>query len=532
MGDFSRDSVRAQLEKMLLSPDFMAGKQLSQFLRYVVEQALDGQSNSIKQYTIAVDALGYGADFDPNTNPTVRVLAGRLRHALDRYYLGPGIQDPIRIVIPKGSYVPEYIDNQSGSKVIGAPESPPPVSEEAKGDLQGATIAVTNFENLNKNDENLFLARALTEEILISLTRFSGLRVLGPLFLGEENRIDYHQIFHGYGTRFVLQGWIRSQDSAIRITIDLTDASTGAKQWGRTFEYDLEKSSLFEIEDEVASQVVGEIADSVGIIFQKLLSETYHEYIKLNDVTNAVFRYHNAWMTLDPWDWKETIDAILKALHKEPQNALLIALLSESYFTDVVYELGLEPEAFSKMGSLAHKAFSIDPNLQIARYNLVVQNCFHGRAQEAVEEAHRVVALNPNHARIIAGCSSVLTLVGEYKLGKELIERAKELNPHYPGWYHLMDYVIHFRHERYEEAWTEALKVNVEGLFWHPLLRAAVLGKLGRTKEAKVYLDDLLKMKPDFPKRPRDIIRLLFFIDELNDMIWDGLCKAGVMELD
>ena len=184
------------------------------------------------------------------------------------------------------------------------------------------------------------------------------------------------------------------------------------------------------------------------------------------------------------------------------------------------------------MGSLAHKAFSIDPNLQIARYNLVVQNCFHGKAQEAVEEAHRVVALNPNHARIIAGCSSVLTLVGEYKLGKELIERAKELNPHYPGWYHLMDYVIHFRHERYEEAWTEALKVNVEGLFWHPLLRAAVLGKLGRTKEAKVYLDELLKMKPDFPKRPRDIIRLLFFIDELNDMIWDGLCKAGVKELD
>ena len=79
MSNISPDRVKAQLEKILSSADFVAGKQLSQFLRYVVEQSLNGRSGSIKQYAVAVDALGYGADFDPHTNPTVRVVARRLR---------------------------------------------------------------------------------------------------------------------------------------------------------------------------------------------------------------------------------------------------------------------------------------------------------------------------------------------------------------------------------------------------------------------------------------------------------------------
>ena len=55
----------------MASSEFMSSKVLSRFLRYVVEQTLNGQSGSIKQYTVAAEALGYGAEFDPKTNPTV-----------------------------------------------------------------------------------------------------------------------------------------------------------------------------------------------------------------------------------------------------------------------------------------------------------------------------------------------------------------------------------------------------------------------------------------------------------------------------
>jgi hypothetical protein len=88
------------------------------FLRFVVEATLRGELHLIKGYTIAVEALGRGADFDANTDPIVRVEAGRLRRALERYYAGPGATDSVRIYIPRGRYVPEFQLNQ-----VDAPDS-------------------------------------------------------------------------------------------------------------------------------------------------------------------------------------------------------------------------------------------------------------------------------------------------------------------------------------------------------------------------------------------------------------------------
>jgi adenylate cyclase len=58
--------------------------------------------------TVATQVLGRKADFDPNLDPIVRIMAGRLRRALERYYATHGRQDQVRIDIPKGSYVPIF----------------------------------------------------------------------------------------------------------------------------------------------------------------------------------------------------------------------------------------------------------------------------------------------------------------------------------------------------------------------------------------------------------------------------------------
>ena len=76
------------------------------FLRYVVEATLGGQGNRLKEYTIAVEVFGRDDSFDPQTNSLVRVEAGRLRRTLTLYYLTHGRDDPLRIEIPKGRYVP------------------------------------------------------------------------------------------------------------------------------------------------------------------------------------------------------------------------------------------------------------------------------------------------------------------------------------------------------------------------------------------------------------------------------------------
>ena len=100
------DEARRALGRVLGSPIFRDSLRLASFLKFVVEAALDGKSDRIKSYTIAVEALGRGPAFDPQADPIVRVEAGRLRQALARYYATTGCNDRIMIAMPRGAYVP------------------------------------------------------------------------------------------------------------------------------------------------------------------------------------------------------------------------------------------------------------------------------------------------------------------------------------------------------------------------------------------------------------------------------------------
>ena len=104
----SPDDVTKQLERILSSDDFQASARNRSFLRYVTEETLAGHEASIKAYSIACNVFGRPTTFDPSGDPIVRIEAGKLRKALERYYLTAGTSDPLRIEIPKGTYVPAF----------------------------------------------------------------------------------------------------------------------------------------------------------------------------------------------------------------------------------------------------------------------------------------------------------------------------------------------------------------------------------------------------------------------------------------
>ena len=102
--DIPRDKVMAALRQVLLSAEFKTAPQLAAFLTFSVSRTLEGRGQLLKAYTVATEVLGRHADFDPQTDPIVRVEATRLRRALDRYYLAEGRDDPVRITMPRGGY--------------------------------------------------------------------------------------------------------------------------------------------------------------------------------------------------------------------------------------------------------------------------------------------------------------------------------------------------------------------------------------------------------------------------------------------
>ena len=90
------------------STEFRASGKQRKFLSFVVDETLEGRASQLKGYTIAVEVYGRTDEFDPQVDPIVRVEAGRLRRALEHYYLTAGIKDPVRIKIPIGGYVPTF----------------------------------------------------------------------------------------------------------------------------------------------------------------------------------------------------------------------------------------------------------------------------------------------------------------------------------------------------------------------------------------------------------------------------------------
>ena len=110
--------IRAALDRVVASAHLSKSPQLAAFLRFVVAETLAGRAERIKAYTIAADALGRDANFDPQNDPIVRVEAGRLRRALDHYYTDGGSNDPVVIELPRGHYVPVFRANSAHRRAI------------------------------------------------------------------------------------------------------------------------------------------------------------------------------------------------------------------------------------------------------------------------------------------------------------------------------------------------------------------------------------------------------------------------------
>ncbi|WP_051644980.1 hypothetical protein [Labrenzia sp. DG1229] len=107
--------ARLALTDALESAEFRSAPQLRSFLEFVVHASLENKHEKIKGYTIAVEALGRATDFNPVTDPIVRVEAARLRRRLTKYYEGSGASSPVRITIPKGSYAPAFTSVKSAA---------------------------------------------------------------------------------------------------------------------------------------------------------------------------------------------------------------------------------------------------------------------------------------------------------------------------------------------------------------------------------------------------------------------------------
>ena len=101
-------AVREQVDRVLASPIFRNSRRNSSLLKHVVERALEGRTEELKERSIGVDVFGRAADYDTNTDHVVRSAAGEVRRRLAQYYVEPGREAELRIDLQAGSYIPQF----------------------------------------------------------------------------------------------------------------------------------------------------------------------------------------------------------------------------------------------------------------------------------------------------------------------------------------------------------------------------------------------------------------------------------------
>jgi len=525
------EAVRAQLARILSSQPFQASRRLTGFLTFVVQETLAGRSEQLKEYVIAVNAMERPSGFDPQFDPAVRIQAGRLRTALDRYFHGEGASDPLRIDMPKGAYVPVIHLNARAADVPGQHLTGVTLADPRGIDSPtlGPTIAIITFANLSHDDNRDYFAVGFTESLVTQLSQFGGIHVIGPLapLDGAAKTLDFSHVGQRYGAHFVLHGSIRWQNETIRITAALVDPISSATIWAKRFDGSLDGASMFEIEDDIIGRISGLIADYSGIIHRTPRRMVQPDADGFT-VYDAIMRYYGLLDRMERTRFQPTIQALQHAHTLESENTLVLAMLAEMYALDYMHDIGLLEDRLENAEQLARQAISLDPASQHARAVLAEVYFLRGQDNSCRAELAHLLALNPGHPSFIYLCGAGIAMLGEWTRGIELVQQAIRLNPHHPGYYHFVFFMDEYRQGNAEAALVEARRVDTPGTIVGPLSRALALAQLGCFSEAQAELSEVYKITPDFDARKAELIRRQVFSDTNVEMLLEGLDRLAL----
>lgn len=119
--------IRTEVERIAISPAFRTSRRSCSLLRHIVEYALNGNLDDLKERRIGADVFGRPADYDTNSDHIVRSVAGEVRRRLAQYYTQSGADSDIRIELLAGSYVPQFhLAHSQGAPAIPAVPAPRP----------------------------------------------------------------------------------------------------------------------------------------------------------------------------------------------------------------------------------------------------------------------------------------------------------------------------------------------------------------------------------------------------------------------
>ena len=576
--DFPTEAVREELTRILESPEFSATPRRRELLQYLVEEMLAGRGNAIKGYTIAVSVFDRGEDFDPDSDPVVRLEARRLRHDLDSYYVSEGRDNALRISIPKGRYVPTvtaqndappaFIAEQMAgglalhvANIEDNPNAALPSRHwkvaaaisvgvaailvlanllidhrptgNANSEVGPPAVAILPFEVLSTSEQDRFLATGISNRVAAELNRYPDIRIYSPMISSAQMASsDTAWSATRSNVSYLVAGSLRTDGSTIEVSARLVETKTDQMLWAETYERVLNPESLAAIQGDIAGEIASKLGQSYGVIRNEITRNLSEEFVPTMPSYECVLRAYQYRRVLPAHDLAGPVmDCLQKAVTVDPQYPEAWALLGFLYMDAVRFNRVGPAEAevtFAKAIDAASRATALDPDNITGLQALGAINFYQGHYEEGERFARLALEQNPNDPESLVQLGWRMAVRGKFEEGIPLVERAIARSVSPPGWYHhtiALDRLM----KNDGAGMLDAAQKSTLNL--SPLSQAMVAmayGLLGNEEAARDTLAQMNAMSPNYD--PIRALRSHQATDEIIKAATAALHRAGWTE--
>jgi TolB-like protein/thioredoxin-like negative regulator of GroEL len=454
--------LRDHLKDVFASKAFAGSKRAQDFLQLIVEHAVAGRLDSLRERMIGAEMFGRRIDYDTANDAVVRVKATEVRRKLAQYYQESTKPPLVRIELPSGSYVPKFhwevlpephpgddlpapaeapamdapgetfrqrrvvAGTLAALALIAAigylgfkiwPRRPPP-------EIERHAIAVLPLQNLSGDPRQDYFADSLTEELIADLGQVSASRVISrtSVMTYKGTKKTLPQIARELGVDTVVEGSVLRQGNQVRITAQLIDARTDHHLWARSYVRDL--NDVLTLQAEVARTIADQVRIAVTPEERARLARP-----RTVDPEAQEF-YLQGMQALGTGNPGNAIGYFQQAIEKDPNYAQAHAALADSY--GWMGEAGWMPysEAFPREKAAALKAISLDEALPEGHVQLAhaAMNLDWDWATEG-KEFKRALELNPSSAPVRWAYSNYLERMGRLPEAISQLQLALQLDP-------------------------------------------------------------------------------------------------------
>ena len=387
-------------------------------------------------------------------------------------------------------------------------------------------VAVFPFSFVG-DDQYEYLSDHLPEELTDRLSLFPEMHLIAPSILHKYKHQldDRNEVAASLGIDIVLTGTLHITNKNLHLNLHLFMVDTGEQIWAESFDEAVTSENPFLLENKIIEQVTGKVADENGVILRHLTARLGRWNSKPSSF-EAILQHDRFQKSFDQVTYQQTLNSLEYAVHADPGNASLHALLGKLYIDAEAFQYAVLPNALELGFKHTSQAVTLDPNNQCAQHYRAYSALIQRDSGTMIRSAERIIKINPYAASMTAYAGFWLCLAGDYERGMKWFTRGIELNPLFRNWLHAAPFFYYMNTGDLDKALQHAFDFELPDFFWGPLMRATALGFLGRTTEAKREYDHLIKIKPDFAQNARSYIESFVMDKNLVDKISKGLAVS------